>query len=158
MLRNGGFRNDAIRFGSVAASQLLADPRGVLVGGRAMQHAPDVPDKPSTGLDRGRVASAAGADQSDEAAERRARFEESLSAEDRALLEELERRRLAYVEGVDVADIVDAAPNNAPADALHEATPEAEHIGVQEVIAAKTTDIELGASARKSALAEDTLT
>jgi hypothetical protein len=39
------------------------------------------------------------------AADRHTRFGERLSAEDRALLQELERQRLAHVEGVDVTEI-----------------------------------------------------
>jgi hypothetical protein len=52
------------------------------------------------------VATAAGRDLQirNAAADRHARFDEHLSPQDRALLQELERQRLAHVEGVDVTD------------------------------------------------------
>jgi hypothetical protein len=103
-----------------------------LVGGAATRRMPPATQRPANDLKRTQGASASpgewdSASQADDAADRRTRYEQSLSVEDFALLQELERKRLAYVEGVDRADMVDAAAAmNAPANPIDDATTETE--------------------------------
>ncbi|MBV9133722.1 MAG: hypothetical protein JO318_13550 [Chloroflexi bacterium] len=66
------------------------------------------------------------------AADRHARFEERLTPEDRALLQELERQRLTQGDGVDVT-AVETEPNSPPANPLNDATAEMDHTNAAEV-------------------------
>ncbi|MBV8719573.1 MAG: helix-turn-helix domain-containing protein [Chloroflexi bacterium] len=66
------------------------------------------------------------------AADRHARFEERLTPEDRALLQELERQRLTQGDGVDVT-AVETEPNSPPANPRNDATAEMDHTNAAEV-------------------------